>query len=213
MIATDMPKLESPFVREEIDHEYILTKQIAPSYEWVFNDPEVRAIEKLNGTDVSILIKGDQIHSIWNRNVLIMRGGLRIGMDLTGRYIVDGVMNASEKRWVSMLPEGQWFGELVGPKINKNPYNLTQHLWVPFSTVAWEHLAYKSWGQYPKTYESISEWFKTLQPLFEPMIHAGEPYSNPNPVVEGVVFTHPDGRMAKLRRDMFDWYPGKRHKK
>jgi len=24
--------------------------------------------------------------------------------------------------------------------------------------------------------------------------------------VEGVVFTHPDGRMAKLRVDMFDWY-------
>ena len=30
--------------------------------------------------------------------------------------------------------------------------------------------------------------------------------------VEGVVFTHPDGRMAKLRIDMFDWYKGPRHK-
>jgi len=29
--------------------------------------------------------------------------------------------------------------------------------------------------------------------------------------VEGVVFTHPDGRMAKLRRDMFDWFKGKSH--
>ena len=28
---------------------------------------------------------------------------------------------------------------------------------------------------------------------------------------EGVVFTHPDGRMAKLRKDMFPWYTGKRH--
>lgn len=29
--------------------------------------------------------------------------------------------------------------------------------------------------------------------------------------VEGIVFTHPDGRMATLRRDMFDWYEGRRH--
>ncbi len=29
--------------------------------------------------------------------------------------------------------------------------------------------------------------------------------------VEGIVFTHPDGRMAKLRRDMFDWFKGRRH--
>ena len=30
--------------------------------------------------------------------------------------------------------------------------------------------------------------------------------------VEGIVFTHPDGRMAKLRKDMFPWYSGFRHK-
>jgi len=29
--------------------------------------------------------------------------------------------------------------------------------------------------------------------------------------VEGIVFTHPDGRMAKLRCDMFDWFKGRRH--
>jgi len=29
---------------------------------------------------------------------------------------------------------------------------------------------------------------------------------------EGIMFTHPDDdRMAKLRRDMFDWYNGRRH--
>ena len=27
-----------------------------------------------------------------------------------------------------------------------------------------------------------------------------------NGYVEGIVFTHPDGRMAKLRKDMFEWY-------
>jgi hypothetical protein len=30
-------------------------------------------------------------------------------------------------------------------------------------------------------------------------------------LAEGLVFCHPDGRMAKLRRDMFDWYKVPRH--
>lgn len=205
-----MPKLESPFVREEINGAYVVTRQIAPGYEWVFNDPEVRAIEKLHGTDVSILIDGDQIHSIWNRDVLVMRGGLRIGLDNTGRYLIEGVMNAIEKRYVSLLPEGQWFGEVVGPKIHGNPYGLDQHLWIPFRTYAWENLSYNSWGKYPKTFDAISAWFKDLQPLYTTMLH-GKNYDKH--FVEGVVFTHPDGRMAKLRKDMFDWYPGKRHKR
>ena len=29
---------------------------------------------------------------------------------------------------------------------------------------------------------------------------------------EGLVFYHPDGRMAKLRLDMFDFYKGANHK-
>lgn len=30
--------------------------------------------------------------------------------------------------------------------------------------------------------------------------------------VEGIVFTHPDGRFAKLRKDMFPWFSGPRYK-
>ena len=48
-------------------------------------------------------------------------------------------------------------------------------------------------------------------PLYNLRIH-GKPLFDVNPhFVEGIVFTHPDGRMAKLRRDMFDWYEGRRH--
>ena len=31
--------------------------------------------------------------------------------------------------------------------------------------------------------------------------------------IEGIVFTHPDGRMAKLRKDMFKWYFQKNNEK
>ena len=63
-----------------------------------------------------------------------------------------------------------------------------------------KHLKYKSWGKYPKDFDNISEWFKELMPLY--MLRKGVK----DGFVEGVVFTHPDGRMAKLRKDMFDWY-------
>jgi hypothetical protein len=61
----------------------------------------------------------------------------------------------------------------------------------------------------------MSKWFQELMPLYALMIHGSEKITaDPTRVgfVEGVVFTHPDGRMAKLRKDMFDWYKGTRHK-
>jgi hypothetical protein len=67
-------------------------------------------------------------------------------------------------------------------------------------------LTYKSWGKYPKDFNTISEWFKELMPLYAMRKADSKGF------VEGIVFTHPDGRMAKLRRDMFDWYKGPRHK-
>ena len=52
-----MPKLESPFVRKMIGNNYIVTNEIAKGYEWVFEDESVMAIEKLHGTNVSIINK------------------------------------------------------------------------------------------------------------------------------------------------------------
>jgi len=199
-MTADMPKLQSPFVRKEINGDYIVTPEITPGYEWVFEDPSVRAIEKLHGTNVSIVVKNGVIDSMWNRTA-------RIPFFNKGkRFIINGLLESYERGYCE-LEDGQWFGELIGPKVNGNPYNLEHNLWIPFKTYSWNKLFYKSWGKYPKTYDSISGWFKTLMPLFYMRQHSGE-----EGFVEGIVFTHPDGRMAKLRTDMFDWFTGQRHK-
>ena len=198
----DMPKLESPFVRELIDGQYVVTDKIAEGYDWVFTDETVRAVEKLHGTNVSIQMEEGTVKSIWNRTE-------RIPFFNKGKqHIVLGVMESYTRGYMEFLEDGQYFGELIGEKVNGNPYNITGHLWVPFKTYAWEHLHYKSWGKYPKDFSTISEWFKELMPLYTLKIH-GKEYDKH--FVEGVVFTHPDGRMAKLRKDMFPWYGGKRH--
>lgn len=196
-----MPKLESPFVRKEIDGRYVVTAKIAEGYEWVFKDDSVLAIEKLHGTNVSILIQDGIITSVWNRTE-------RIPFFNKGKiHIILGILESYKRGYTEFLLDGQHFGELIGEKVNGNPYKLKGNLWIPFSAYSRKHLSYNSWGKYPKDFKSISEWFKTLMPLYTTRQGDKEGF------VEGVVFTHPDGRMAKLRKDMFNWFEGKEHKK
>jgi len=195
-----MPKIESPFVRKEIDGNYIATPEITKGYEWVFEDESVMAIEKLHGTNVSILIENGVVTSIWNRTE-------RLPFFNKGKkFIIEGLLNSFERGYMSFLSDGQHFGELIGKKVNGNPYKIEGHLWIPFETFAQKHLRYKSWGKYPKDFNTISEWFKELMPLYSLMQDNGTKFC------EGIVFTHPNGRMAKLRCDMFDWFKGRRHK-
>jgi hypothetical protein len=202
MEIRDMEKIECPFVRKLNEKgEYLVTPEITPGYSWVFEDDSVMAIEKLHGTNVSILITDGVITSVWNRTE-------RIPFFNKGKkWLIEGVLNSFERGYMEFLPDGQHFGELIGPKVNGNPYKLDTHLWIPFKTFCQKHLRYKSWGKYPKDFETISAWFeKDLIPLYASMQG-----NRDNGFVEGVVFTHPDGRMAKLRCDMFIWFTGRRH--
>ena len=205
VMIKDMPKLKSPFVRKVNDKdEYVVTDEIEEGYEWVFEDDTTMAIEKLHGTNVSIQIKDGVIVAIWNRTC-------RIPFFNKGKgHIVMGVMNSYYKGYTEFLEDGQHFGELIGPKVNGNPYKLTDHIWLPFESYGQKHLSYTCWGKYPKTFDSIREWFRELMPLYSLRIHGKE--TTEKHFVEGIVFTHPDGRMAKLRCDMFDWFEGHRHR-
>lgn len=196
-----MEKIECPFIRKLNEKgEYLVTPEITPGYSWVFDDPEVICVEKLHGTNVSILIVDGVITGVWNRTE-------RIPFFNKGKkWLIEGVLNSFERGYMEFLPDGQHFGELIGPKVNGNPYKLTEHLWIPFKTFCQKHLRYKSWGKYPKDFNTISNWFeKDLIPLYASMQG-----NRADGFIEGVVFTHPDGRYAKLRKDMYGWFVGRR---
>jgi len=196
MKIKDMPKLESPFKRLQMDIGYVVVDEINEGYEWVFEDESVMAIEKLHGTNVSIVIVEGNVTEVYNRTERIPF------INKSKKWIIEGLLNSKERGYLEFLGDGQHFGELIGPKVNGNPYKLKEHLWIPFETFCQKHLKYKSWGKYPKDFKTISAWFKDdLIPLYASMQGNRE-----DGFVEGVVFTHPDGRMAKLRRSMFDWY-------
>lgn len=201
-----MPKIESPFIRElDKDNHYVVIDKINPGYAWVFEDDTVIPTEKLDGTDVSIIIEKGKITRIFNRTAEIPffnKGKI---------FIIQAILNSYEKGYCNFT-DGQYFGEAIGPKVNGNPYKLKEHLWIPFSSYVRKHLTYKSWGKYPKDYKTISNWFKDdIFSLF--MRRRDGVIQKP----EGIVFVQPStGKMAKLRLDMFDWWykqPGvKQHK-
>ena len=192
----DMPKLECPFVRKEINIRYVVTPEINEKYEWVFNDPEVRAVEKVDGTCVSVIIEDGRVSQIYNRLNKITLFSVKNRGEAA---INKAILTALEKGRVS-TEDGQYFGEAVGGCIQGNPLGLPEVEWLPLDYL-FNHCFWKSWSQnrYPKTFEAISDWFKDLPSLYAKRLKLPPVQS------EGIVFTHPDGRMAKLRKDMFDW--------
>ena len=195
-IMKDMPKLHSPFVRDHIDGAYVVTDEITEGYDWVFDCEDVVAVEKLNGTNVSILVNQGMVQGIWNRTTQVPF------INKGKQFIIEGVQNAFERGWLKELFDGQHFGELIGGKVAKNPHSVPEHLFVPFNRLM-KTCTMRSWHWFLHEPAEISDWMRTLETMF------GKKYGSE--YLEGVVFYHPDGRMAKLRCDMFPWFEGKRH--
>ena len=203
----DFPKIKSPFVRETINGRYIVTPKITEGYEWVFEEPSVRAVDKLHGTNVCIHFQNGILSAIDNRKTrLMVNPFISLYTPKNKSRIMTGVINSLQNGWLPDMETGSMYGEVIGPDINKNIHQVDRYYFVSFDWLySKEH--WKSWvkNSYPKTFESISDWFRDLPSLFTRDRVGKEGLG------EGVVFTHPDGRKAKLRRDMFDWYEGDEH--
>jgi hypothetical protein len=201
---SNFPKIECPFVRERISRkQYLVTNKIVKDYEWVFNDSETIAVEKLNGTNVKLQTENGQLIILQNRKNVI--DPLHI-LGRGGQFIVEGVFTAIQKGYVK--DNEIQAGEIIGPKLQGNPYKLTHHVWYPFDK-AIESLKYKSFHEHERTLDNFSAWFKDdLKSLF----HAKQVGFENAVFAEGVVFYNlkrkAEGKiyMAKLRRDMFDWF-------
>lgn len=66
----DMPKLQSPFVREAVGRRYLVTDKISEGYEWVLTEPGVLAVDKIDGTNVAVLIENGNIKRFFNRTTM-----------------------------------------------------------------------------------------------------------------------------------------------
>jgi len=201
MKISDYPKIKSPFKRKEINGRYVLTPEIEEGYEWIF-DEGVRAVDKLHGTNMCAYFENHELVGISNRKQIILESPkLRSDMHKHSGMFVAGIINSLEKGWLEPIETGKVFGELIAPKMNSNLHKTDRPYFVPFDYLC-KNSQWNSWieNRYPKSYESISDWFKELPSLFS------KRKLKKDVLAEGLVFYHPDGRRCKLRRDMYDWY-------
>lgn len=225
-ILSDFPKLNCPFIRQTFKvapesfkalrekfhlrqpEVYLAVDRVNPGYEWVFADKETFAVEKLDGTNIKIKTEKGCLIALQNRsnvlNPLQVVGGKP--------FIMEGIFAAAKKGYVK--EGGEQAGELIGPKLQGNPYKLDHHLWYPFEQSI-GGLRYKSFDEHERNFTNWSSWFKDF--LFSRFFQkrAAKAGSEEKIFAEGVIFYNlkrkAEGKiyMAKLRRDMFDWfYPG-----
>jgi len=223
MIA-DFPKIYCPFIRKifRVDEDdwrergsrlqlrspeaYLAVDAVNPGYEWVFDHPDTFAVEKLDGSNVKILAENGRIAAARNRTNDIDL--LKIG---SGKmFLAEGILLAAAKG--RLQSDGIQAGEVVGPKLQGNPYHLLVHEWYPFDLAA-KQLRYKSFHKHDRTFDNWSSWFRDyLFSLFYRKNRPRLPDAPESVMAEGVVFYNlarkAEGKtwMAKLRRDMFDWY-------
>ncbi|MFH0906134.1 MAG: RNA ligase family protein [archaeon] len=212
-MAKDFPKLESPFIREMINEKYIVTPKIDPKYLWIFDKTKVIASEKIDGTNVSIVIDKEKITEMYNREN-------EIGILTNKKFFsfIDGVNYSLYKELFETSNSRQVFGELIGPNIQLNAYKEERAIWIPFDWLR-EHCSYKFWNKLieeeiegknlreEELFEKVSNIFKELWSLYYRRKNGEKIFA------EGIVFYNKEtGEMCKLRRDMFSWYLGDSHK-
>lgn len=229
------PKVKSPFVREENENgDYVVQDEVMDGYEWVFENDNVIAVEKLHGTNCCVDI-------VYGEHGMEIDGYTRHGHEPMQKvdpyspmtehhWLTRAFQNSLRRGYLDNLDAGVHYGEVVGPDFHGNAHELEENLFIPFEWLA-EKCSYNSWGKYPKTFESLQNWFNDqLFSLFYARMHGTDletaSVSN-GTFCEGLVFVHPEGeyhenglepeeetlsngkerkyspRHAKLRRDMF----------
>jgi len=209
MKLNDMPKLESPFEREEVNGNFVCVPKFRKEYLWILDKDKVIATEKFDGTNVSVYIEDGKIKKILNREN-------DIDIWKQKEWFYTGIKRAIDegKFKLDRMTDGQYFGELLGPKIQSNAYELEQPLWLPFEYVK-EHYYFKFYYTWLDEHhlESDTDWFNAFSELFKNLKSIYFRSKGIEKQPEGIVFHNREtGEMCKLRMDMFDWFTGARHK-
>ncbi len=174
-----MKKVPTLFVRDESDRSKV-TAEVNPKCLWVFKGEGV-AHQKIDGTSVLV----DDDGAVWKRRAL--KPDAKIPAEfaeaefdpITGKRF--GWMPVtSEDRWnweatVDLaFPSGTY--ELIGPKVQGNPEGAYVHTLVSHASTQVLDA--------PRTFGGLREWLADKD-------------------IEGIVWHHPDGRMAKIKKRDF----------
>lgn len=178
-----MKKMPTVFLRSEQDRRYV-TREPNPAAGWVFTG-EGRPTRKFDGTCVRL----DEHGAWWARREVKPGRAAPAGWVLVDHDEVTGKsmgwepigQSAFAKAFarVDEVPTRPGTYELCGPKVNGNPEGYDGHVLVPHGLSFLPAV--------PVSHEGLAEYMAETS-------------------YEGIVWHHPDGRMAKLKRR--DFPPG-----
>jgi hypothetical protein len=190
-----MEKIPTIFDRGD---DFKVTNHPRKGCEWVFAG-EGRATEKLDGTNVRITVRaGHAVRVEKRRNPSKTQKQQGV---IDGWY-VDADEYGKEDKWiweavkgtdVTGWPDGEHSAEALGPNVQGNLLGLEKHLCVPFN------LEIPAYDNVPRTFDELKALLANLPSKF-----------SPGHLAEGIVFHHPDGRRAKIKRKDFTGSKGSR---
>lgn len=175
-----MKKIPTLFARDPDDMRHV-TREVNPSAAWVL-DGEGRATRKFDGTCTRL----DEHGCWWARrevkpgkahptNYVVEETDPNTGKTVGWEPIVQSSF-VKAFRTVADVPTVPGTYELCGPKVNGNPEGYDEHVLVPHGLF--------DLSDVPLDYDGLAAYLKDSS-------------------YEGVVWHHPDGRMAKLKRRDF----------
>ncbi len=198
-----MKKIPTIYQRDPATNLRHVMNERHPDCEWVFNGEGV-ATYKWDGT--AVMISGTGV--VWQRREVKPgkplpdsfrqegdedpNTGKRVGWvvaDLTdraNRWLAEAAENAAD------LPSGTY--ELIGPKIQGNPHGWEHHQLIPHENAGGrvfedDGIGDHFWQPPPVEFEALGEW-----------LHGFANNGSRGAVgFEGIVWHHPDGRMAKIK--------------
>lgn len=182
-----------PTIFERGEHGLVINKPV-PGTEWVFAGEGV-ATEKLDGTNVRLTVRNGTIVRVEKRRNPTKE---QKGDGIRDPWYVDAsilnpqdkhIMRAAESTYAQDLADGEHCCEAVGGKIQGNPLGLSVTHCVPFNEPG--HMPF--YDNFPREF---IEMHAALRCMFSQ-------YYGSTELAEGIVFHHPDGRRAKIKRKDF----------
>ncbi|MGV9292975.1 hypothetical protein [Amycolatopsis sp. NPDC003676] len=183
-----MEKIPTLFERDE---RFQVVDRPRAECAWVFDGAGV-GTEKLDGTNVRLTVRSGRLVRVEKRR---NPSKAQKQQGIVDGWYVDTDETSADDKWilaaagntdVSEWADGEHPCEALGPRIQGNPLALPDHLCVPFDFQAPTML------DVPRSYQGLREFLTTLESKF-----------SPGRLAEGIVFHHPDGRRAKIKRKDF----------
>lgn len=192
-----MRKIPTLFLRPESGprNQAYVTAEPHPDCAWVFAGEGI-ATEKLDGTNVRLTVRAGTIVRVEKRRNPTRE---QKALGIIEPWYVDTALSLPEDVWIKKAvegtdtkswPDGDHSCEALGPSIQGNPLGLDKHVCVPFDLVG-------NLYAYDCPMQANRDGLRTL------LLTLDSRYS-PGHLAEGIVFHHPDGRRAKIKRKDFE---------